>query len=177
MIKLESFFDESTMSVHLRENTTPQAKRGVPGNWEFITLSEDDLKREEIEALSQEIIENADQSTKGFIEMQRSASTIVQLDKFRIVITKPPLSDGWEITAVRPIKKLELKDYELSEKLKERLHKQAEGILIAGDSTKDAEAREDIRRIGLYYYVWLDHLKKRGKYSQNQGIKILSTHY
>jgi len=48
------------------------------------------------------------------------------------VITKPPFSDGWEITAVRPVKRLSMADYNLSEKLMQRVGKQAEGILIAG---------------------------------------------
>ena len=54
---------------------------------------------------------------KGFIEIEREGSTIVQLGKYRIVITRPPFSDGWEITAVRPVKTLNLDDYKLSEKL------------------------------------------------------------
>ena len=36
-IKLESFFDEKTMSVHLRENVEPFAKKGMPGNWDSKT--------------------------------------------------------------------------------------------------------------------------------------------
>ena len=33
-LRIERFFDEITMSVHLRENTPPYAKKGAPGNWE-----------------------------------------------------------------------------------------------------------------------------------------------
>lgn len=47
-------------------------------------------------------------------------------------ITKPPISDGWEITTVRPVKRLNLEDYNISEKLYKRITDQAEGILIAG---------------------------------------------
>ena len=47
-------------------------------------------------------------------------------------MTRPPFSDAWEITAVRPIKKTILDDYKLSEKLRKRIAEQAEGILIAG---------------------------------------------
>jgi ATPase len=50
----------------------------------------------------------------------------------RIAIARQPFADGLEITAVRPIIKLNLDDYTLSEKLKERLAGKAEGILIAG---------------------------------------------
>ena len=131
-IKLEKFFYENTMSVHLRENVMPYAKIGMPGKWEFVALRKGVLKQEEIQEISREIIEDAKLRRDGFIEIERAGSTIVQLGKYRIVITKPPFSDGWEITAVRPVKKLNLEDYKLSEKLKKRLADQAEGTLVAG---------------------------------------------
>lgn len=131
-LKLERFFDETTMSVHLRENVPPYAKKGMPGSWEFKELRKALLKRDEIQDISREIIEDAKLRKDGFIEIERPGSTIVQLGNFRIVITKPPLSDGWEITAVRPVKRLNLDDYKLSEKLMNRVAKQAEGVLIAG---------------------------------------------
>ena len=131
-LKLERFFDEATMSVHLRENVPPYAKKGMPGNWQFKELRKALLKQEEIQDMSREIIEDAKLRRDGFIEIERPCSTIVQLGSFRIVITRPPLSDGWEITAVRPVKKLNLSDYKLSDKLMDRITKQAEGILVAG---------------------------------------------
>ena len=131
-LKLERFFDETTMSVHLRENVPPYAKKGMPGNWEFKELRKALLKQEEIQDISREIIEDAKLRKDGFIEIERASSTIVQLGSFRIVITRPPFSDGWEITAVRPVKRLDLSDYKLSEKLMKRVAEQAEGVLVAG---------------------------------------------
>jgi len=131
-IKLESYFDETTMSVHLRENTTPKAKKGMPGNWSFNEINDKPLTREDVKEMSREIIEEAGIRRDGFVEIERAGSTIVQLGPYRIVVTRPPLSDGWEITAVRPVKKLALADYNLSEKLRKRIEGHAEGILIAG---------------------------------------------
>jgi ATPase len=131
-LRLDSYFDATTMSVHLRENLRPFAKKGVPGNWKFVALKTKNLTREEIQETSREIIEEAGVRRDGFVEIERPGSTIVQLGNYRIVITKPPFSDGWEITAVRPVKKLALPDYNLSEKLSQRIKEQAEGILIAG---------------------------------------------
>ncbi|MBS3111736.1 Flp pilus assembly complex ATPase component TadA [Candidatus Woesearchaeota archaeon] len=131
-MKLDKFFDETTMSVHLRENTLPIAKKGGPGNWRFIELSQTNLTQEEIKELSAEIIDQTEYRNDSFIEIERKYSTIAQIGNYRIVITRPPLSDGWEITAVKPVKKLQIKDYELSEKLLERIETQAEGILISG---------------------------------------------
>jgi len=131
-LKLEKFFDETTMSVHLRENVLPYAKKGFPGNWQFVSLRKELLKHDEVQDMSREIIEDAKLRKDGFIEIEREGSTIVQLGKYRIVITKPPFSDGWEITAVRPVRTLNLDDYKLSEKLMKRIAEQAEGILVAG---------------------------------------------
>ena len=57
---------------------------------------------------------------------------VIQVRDMRIAITRPPFSDAEEITIVRPIIKLTLEDYKLSKKLKERIMKRAEGIIIAG---------------------------------------------
>ncbi|MBD3355288.1 PIN domain-containing protein [Candidatus Woesearchaeota archaeon] len=131
-LRIESFFDKQTMSVHLRENTSPTAKKGEPGKWEFKKIKESKITKDEIKKISSEIIEAAESSIDGFLEIEREGSTIVQLGKYRIVITRPPFSDGWEITAVRPVKQLSLEQYNISEKLKRRLEEQAEGILISG---------------------------------------------
>ena len=131
-LQLDDFFDETTMSVHLRENVLPYAKKGAPGNWQFVALRKNVVRQKEIQDISREIIENTKLRRDGFIEIERPGSTIVQLGRYRIVITKPPFADGWEITAVRPVTSLTLEDYKLSDKLKERIAEQAEGVLVAG---------------------------------------------
>lgn len=130
--KLEQFFDAETMSVHLRENCIPMAKKGMPGKWSFVKVSDRPLKQAHLKDISRNAIEEARMRADGFVEIQREGSTILQIANYRIVITKPPFSDGWEITAVRPIKTLQLSDYNLSEKLMHRIAEQAEGILVAG---------------------------------------------
>lgn len=131
-LEIEKYFDETTMSVHLRENVKPYAKKGMPGTWGFHEVGNEELTQKDIERMSREITEEAKINPNGFIEIERFGSSIIQLGKFRIVITKPPFSDGWEITAVRPVKKMGLLEYDISEKLMERLETQAEGVLIAG---------------------------------------------
>ncbi|BEP17560.1 PINc/VapC family ATPase [Pyrofollis japonicus] len=131
-LKIEEYFDENTMSVHIKEGAPIVAKKGSPGNWVLVELTSQSLSRDEVEQIAREIVEAARRRQDGFIEIDREGSTIVQLGSFRIVITRPPLSEGWEITAVRPVKKLKLSDYKLPAKLLQRLEERAEGILIAG---------------------------------------------
>ncbi|MCD6443570.1 Flp pilus assembly complex ATPase component TadA [Candidatus Bathyarchaeota archaeon] len=128
---LTDFFEEDVMSVHLKEGLPPRVKRGKPGKWVFETLDEAPLTREEVEDLVNEILDRA-RSGEGFIETDKEGSTIIQLGAYRIVVTKPPFSDGLEVTAVRPIVHRSIEDYNLPRKLLRRLEEQAEGILIAG---------------------------------------------
>lgn len=132
IVTLEEFFDEHTMSVHLIENNPPRAKKGEPGNWTLVELSDKLLTHEELEVLAEAIMESAKYDKDSFIEIEEEGATVVQLRNFRIAIAKPPFSDKLEISAIRPIIKLSLDDYELSPKLTKRLETRAEGILISG---------------------------------------------
>ncbi len=131
-LEIEKFFDKQTMSVHLKENCLPKAKKGFPGKWKYVSIKKKKMDVEVLRELAKNTVEEARSRRGSFVELERKGSTIVQLVDFRIVITKPPLADGYEITAVKPVKKLALKDYKLSDKLKKRIAEQAEGVLIAG---------------------------------------------
>jgi len=82
--------------------------------------------------MSREIVERAKSDFKSFIEIEREGATVVQFREYRISIARPPFSDGFEITVVRPIAKVSLEDYKLPDRLMERLRTKAKGILIAG---------------------------------------------
>ncbi|MFW9918179.1 MAG: ATPase, T2SS/T4P/T4SS family [Candidatus Thorarchaeota archaeon] len=132
IVKLDAFFDEHTMSVHLIENNPPRAKRGMPGDWSLVELSERILTHEELDILAEAIIETARNDRQSFIEIEEEGAAVVQLRNLRIAIATPPFSDKYEISAIRPIKKLTLDDYGLSPKLTNRLETRAEGILVTG---------------------------------------------
>lgn len=129
---IEKFFDENTMSVHLKRNAVPLAKKGKPGNVNLIKIREEVMSEEEINKIIREIVEKAKISEKGNLEIVKKGVIVAQIENYRIVIATPPFSDSEEITAVRPLKNLSLEDYNLSKKLMKRLEEKAEGILIAG---------------------------------------------
>lgn len=129
---LSRMLTKDTMSLHLRENCVPLAKRGIPGNFSLVRTREEPLATEEIEGIIKEVMDAARYEDDTFIEIGGHTATVVQMGDMRIAIARPPFSDSIEITVVRPITKLRLEDYSLSEKLKERLSKRADGILIAG---------------------------------------------
>ena len=132
-LEFEKFFDDKTMSIHLKEDSFCYAKRGKPGEWELAKVNDTKLTSKEIENMSKEIIEKSRIDRKTFIEISRRCSTIVQCNEYRIVIVRPPVSDGWEITVVKPIKKLKLEEYHLKEKLFERIKEKSRGIIVAGE--------------------------------------------
>ncbi len=131
---LESVFAGDVMSLHVKEGLEPRIKRGHPGRWVFESIREKPTTRREIEALVAYIMKMAYGvfGTEAFVEVDKPELTILQLGQFRIVITRPPLSDGMEMTVVKPVIRVKLEDYELPPKVLERLERRAEGILIAG---------------------------------------------
>ena len=131
-LDIEEYFDNETMSIHLKEGATPKAKRGMPGEFKLEEISKDLMEKEEIEDLIHNIMDVAENSDKGLIEMEGNGATVVQFGRYRIAMTRPPFSSRAEITAVRPVAKVGLDDYDLSMELIERLDQKAEGILVAG---------------------------------------------
>ncbi|AEG18752.1 PINc/VapC family ATPase [Methanobacterium paludis] len=131
-LEIGKFFDKSTMSIHLKENVVPMAKKGTPGNIKLVKIGSKRLKRIEIEKMAREIIERAKSDFRSFIEIEMDGATVVQFREYRISIARPPFSDGIEITVVRPVAKVSIEDYKLPDKLMDRLRNSAKGILIAG---------------------------------------------
>lgn len=129
---LTEYFDDETMSVHLKQDAIPKAKRGLPGQFELQEIRDKPLSKEDIDTIISETIEKAEISDEGLIEMEKDGATVVQIGRYRIAITRPPFSEKAEITAVRPVAKVGLDDYTMSEELMTRLKTEAEGILVAG---------------------------------------------
>ena len=131
-LQIEQYFDAKTMSIHIKQGVPVYVKRGKPGEVSFDKFSDTICTKDYVMQLAEEIVTKATVFEDTFIEIDRQGSTIVQYDDIRIVICRPPFSDGWEITAVKPLVHLTIDDYNLSPNLFRRLKDKAEGILIAG---------------------------------------------
>jgi len=127
---LDQYFDEHTMSLHIKEGRPILRKKGTPGNRkpEIDTKS---FAKTEMAEFIQKIYNEIDSRDDGFMEIDRKLSKVLQLGPYRIVIVYPPLSDGLEMTIVKPIKKLTMDDYKLEKDVFELLRTEAKGILIS----------------------------------------------
>ncbi len=129
--QIEDFFDDGVMSVHLKEDQPCVLKVGKPGSWMLKSVGSN-MSGRDLDEIAGDLVERARSSPRSFIEIDKPGCSVVQLENIRIVVARPPFSEGTEITAVRPLVKLEFpKDYSISASLLERFS-QAEGILISG---------------------------------------------
>ena len=95
------------------------------GQWDTLRL----------EAMQEELVDLAHQNKQRsdcFLEIDRKGCQVVQLGDLRIACTWPPFADAREISIVRPVAKLSISDYELDERLVERLSNHHRGVFICG---------------------------------------------
>ena len=132
--KLEflKFFDDSTMSIHLKENQFPLGKKGKPGEFQLSQINDEILSRDYLKMISSQILSAVNISDSSTVEISKTGATVIQHDDYRIAITYPPFSESYEITIVHPTVQLSLDDYSISESLMQRLTDRAEGIVISG---------------------------------------------
>jgi len=126
------YFDSETMSVHLKENLVPLAKKGKPGSFVLTKISDVPLTRDDLEFMAKQILDTPKTSDSSNLEISKAGASVIQYKDYRIAITRPPFSEAFEITIVHPIVKLSLEDYSISEGLMERFMDRAEGIVISG---------------------------------------------
>jgi ATPase len=131
-LSIGEFFNETTMSVHLRTGVVPMAKRGAIGEMAYEHIRKEALTEEDLVGFAQEIERAARNSPDGFVELEEPGMTIVQFREYRIAVASPPFSDRREITAVRPIIKTDIDDYEFADELRDRLLDGSRGVLISG---------------------------------------------
>jgi len=132
VLSIEDFFTENTLSVHLKVNVPPMAKRGSVGKQKLVRIKEVPSTEKELHTITRELIERAKRDPDSHLEIEYEGVMVFQIGSMRIAVAQPPFSDGMEITAVRPMAIVRLEDYRLSKELKERILEKQRGILVAG---------------------------------------------
>jgi len=127
---LDQYFDETTMSFHIKEGRRIIRKKWSPGNWKPV-VDEKSMSKEEMNSFIDQIYKEIESRDDGFMEIDRKLSKVLQLGPYRIVIVFPPLSDGLEMTIVKPIKTLTMEDYKLADDVFDLLRNKAKWILVS----------------------------------------------
>jgi ATPase len=131
-LAIDQFFDEHTIAVYLKERVQPMGKKGTISDMKLVKIREQPTSEYELRMMAQEILERAKRDPDGFIEVEKRGVTVVQIGSMRIAIARRPFSDGMEITAVRPIVDVTLKDYAKSDIITKRITSEKRGMLIIG---------------------------------------------
>ena len=129
---LDHYFDEQTMSLHLKANRPILRKKGKPGERKPVVDPNEIMTKEGLLALIDELFREVETREDAFLEINRELSKVLQVGPYRIVIVYAPLSDGIEMTVVRPVKKMTMEEYNLDPELFDLLRNKAQGILISG---------------------------------------------
>ena len=129
---LDHYFDEQTMSLHLKANRPILRKKGKPGERKPVIDPNEIMSKEALLALIDELFREIETREDAFLEINRELSKVLQVGPYRVVIVYAPLSDGIEMTVVRPVKKMTIEEYNLNPDLFDLLRNKAQGILISG---------------------------------------------
>ncbi|GAB6879059.1 PINc/VapC family ATPase [Halorubrum gandharaense] len=131
-LPIADLFTDETMSVHLKAGTKPKAKRGSLGEMRYEVIDDEVTSDERMNEWATAIVNLARQSNEGFVELAGDGMDIVQYRNYRIAVARQPFADATEITAVRPIAKTTMDDYENADVLRERFLERKRGVLISG---------------------------------------------
>ena len=134
---LESLLTDDAHTVFLKADCPPRVKRGTIGSLKLVevessTADWDTLALEQLEEDLVALVEEHRHRSDCFLEIDRKGCRVIQLGDLRITSAWPPFSDAREITVVRPVAKLSLGDYDLDQRLIDRLRNHHRGVFICG---------------------------------------------
>lgn len=136
--RLEELLQEDVHTVFIKADCPPRVKRGSIGQLRLVDVEEADDGQWDtlrMESLQEELVGLVDEHrhrSDCFLEIDRKGCQVIQLGDLRISCAWPPFADAREITIVRPVAKLSLGDYELDQRLIDRLADHHRGVFICG---------------------------------------------
>jgi ATPase len=136
--RLEDLLLEDVHTVFIKADCPPRVKRGSIGQLKLVEVEDaddgqwDTLRMESLQEELVGLIDEHRHRSDCFLEIDRKGCQVIQLGDLRISCAWPPFSDAREITIVRPVAKLSLGDYELDQRLIDRLADHHRGVFICG---------------------------------------------
>lgn len=76
---LDSYFDETTMSLHLKANRPILRKKGKPGNWQPVVNPDEIIGKEDLNKLIDQLFKEIEGREDGFLEINRELSKVMQI--------------------------------------------------------------------------------------------------
>jgi ATPase len=129
---LARYFGEDVLSVHLKEDCLPMAKRGSVEAVELVAIGDEPLDRARLHTLMDEVMDLVHRHKGSQVEIEHEGSVVVQMGPYRIAAASPPFSDGMEVTAVKQVRQLDLEEYDLDPELVSHLEDYHRGVLVSG---------------------------------------------
>ena len=134
---IEDLLEADVHTVFLKADCPPRVKQGSIGDLKLAEVAEHDGLWDTIrmESLQEDLVDLAEQNkhrSDCFLEIDRKGCQVIQLGDLRIACAWPPFADAREITIVRPVAKLSIGDYDLDERLIQRLSNHHRGVFICG---------------------------------------------
>eukprot|EP00494_Astrolonche_serrata_P027123 UN27386 len=74
------------MSIHLKENQFPLAKRGKPGEFLLTQISDEVLTKDYLKMISSQILSATNISDSSTVEISKTGASVIQYDDYRIAI-------------------------------------------------------------------------------------------
>lgn len=136
--RLEDLLLDDVHTVFIKADCPPRVKRGSIGQLKLVEIEDADDGNWDtlrMESLQEELVDLVAQNrgrSDCFLEIDRKGCQLIQLGDLRISCAWPPFADAREITIVRPVAKLSLDDYELDQRLIDRLADHHRGVFICG---------------------------------------------
>mgnify|MGYP001156700856 FL=1 len=127
--------DETVSTAFLKAECSTRVKCGHISSLLLKQLEDEIWTKPKLETLAEElslVIEQNEDRSDCFIEIERTGCKIMQIGDLRITCAWPPFSDAWEITIVRPVAHLMISDYNLNEELMGRLKDHHRGVFVVG---------------------------------------------